>query len=82
MSDFPKESAFKQATEIAGQLKMIESEEDINTFIQRAERVAASFEIDLEQIVVWLNEAIYMIDNPQARRLIEDARDEAQRGLR
>ena len=82
MSDFPKESAFKQATEIAGQLKMIESEEDINTFIQRAERVAASFDIDLEQIVVWLNEAIYMIDNPQARRLIEDARDEAQRGLR
>jgi hypothetical protein len=81
-TDFVKESAFKQAAAIAGQLKLIEDNEDVDKVIERAERIAATVDLDLEGIYRKLDEALIHSNNLQATRLIEDVRDEVYRCMR
>lgn len=82
MSEFPKDSAFKQASLIADQLKLIEDKEDVDEIVQRAERIASAMELDLNSIYDSLNVVIDMIDNPEARRIVEDIRDDIYRSMR
>jgi hypothetical protein len=81
-TDFVKESAFKQAAAIASQLKLIEDDEDLDKVIERAERIAATSDLDLENIYRKLDEALIHSNNLQATRLIEEARDEVYRCMR
>jgi hypothetical protein len=81
-TDFVKESAFKQAAAIASQLKLIEDDEDLGKVIERAERIAATSDLDLEGIYRKLDEALIHSNNLQATRLIEEARDEVYRCMR
>jgi len=82
MSEFSNESAFKQAANIATQMKLIEDNEDIDTLIKKAERISAAMELDLNSFHDSLNIALDMIDNAEARRVIEDLRDEVYRCMR
>lgn len=82
MSEFSKESAFKQAAQLAGQMRLIEDKEDIDQIVQRAERISAAMELDLNSVYDSLNVVIDMIDEPAARRAIEDIRDEIYRCMR
>jgi hypothetical protein len=82
MSEFSNESAFKQAANIAGQMKAIEENEDFDAIIKKAERISAAMELDLNSFYDSLNIALDMIDNPEARRVIEDLRDEVYRCMR
>jgi len=82
MSNFPKESAFKQASLIATQLKQVESNEKVEEIVERAERIASAMNLNVDMLYANLNDAISLIDNPEARRLIEDCRDEVYRCMR
>lgn len=82
MSEFSKESAFKQAANIADQMKTIEANEDFDSIIKKAERISAAMELDLNSFYDSLNVALDMIDNPEARRVIEDLRDEVYRCMK
>ena len=82
MSNFPKDSAFKQASIIADQLKLIQEEEDVDEIVKRAQRITSAMELDLNSIYDSLNVVIDMIDNPEARRIIEDVRDDIYRSMR
>jgi hypothetical protein len=82
MSEFSNESAFKQANLIANQMKQIENNEGLDEVIARAERITAAMELDLNSIYDSLNVVIDMIDNPDARRTIEDIRDEVYRCMK
>lgn len=81
-TQFDKESAFKQATAIANQLKLIENNEDLDQMIERADRIASAMTLDLDSVYNSLSDALSLIDDPQARRLVEDARDEVYRCMR
>lgn len=81
-TQFNKESAFHQANTIADQLKLIENNEDLDQMIERADRIASAITLDLDLVYNLLNDAINLIDNPQARRFVEDARDEVYRCMR
>jgi len=81
-TEFSKESAFKQASAIAEQLKLIENNEDLDQIIERANRIASAMTLDLDRIYNSLNDAIDMINEPDARRAIEDIRDEVYRCMR
>ena len=82
MSEFSNESAFKQASKIAEQIKLIEGNETLDDIMQRAERISSAMELDLNSIYDSLNVVIDMIDDPQARRAIEDIRDEIYRCMK
>ena len=82
MSEFPKDSAFKQASLIADQLKLIEDKEDVDKIVERAQRITSAMELDLVSIYDSLNVVIDMIDNPEARRIVEDIRDDIYRSMR
>ena len=82
MNNFPNESAFKQAAQIADQMKLIEDNEGINEIIAKAEKISAAMELDLQSFYDSLNVALDLIDNPEARRVIEDLRDEVYRCMR
>ena len=82
MSEFSQDSAFKQAVNIAGQMKAIEANEDLDAIIKKAERISSAMELDLNSFYDSLNVALDMIDNPEARRVIEDLRDEVYRCMR
>lgn len=81
-TQFDKESAFKQAAHIAGQLKLIENNEDLDQIIERADRIASAMTLDVNSVYNSLNEALDFIDDPRARRLVEDARDEVYQCMR
>lgn len=81
-TDFVRESAFKQASEIANQLKLIENDEDLERVIERAERIASAVEFDFDRVYNLLNDASNIINEPEARRLVEEARDEVYRCMR
>jgi hypothetical protein len=81
-TDFNKESAFKHATQIAKTLKTIEEGEDFEAIVAKSERISAAMEIDLNSLYDSLNIVIDMIDDPQARKIIEDIRDEIYRAMR
>jgi hypothetical protein len=81
-TDFNKESAFKQASAIASQLKLIENNEDLDQMIERADRIASAMTLDLDSVYNSLNDALNMINEPEARRIIEDVRDEVYRCMR
>ena len=82
MSDFPKESAFKQASVIASQLKLIEDNEEVDQIVERAERISSAMNLDLDSMYASLNDALPLIDSPEARRIIEDVRDDVYRNMR
>lgn len=82
MSEFSQDSAFKQASEIAKQMKEIEGNESIDEVIAKAERISAAMQLDLNSLYDSLNVVLDMIDNPDARRAIEDIRDEVYRCMR
>ena len=82
MSEFSNQSAFKQAGEIASQVKQIESQLTTDELIERAERISKAMELDLNSIYDSLNVVIDMIDNPETRRTIEDIRDEVYRCMK
>jgi len=82
MSEFSKDSAFKQAAQVASQLKEVESQLTVDQMIERAERISKAMEIDLNSLYDSLNVAIEMIDDPTARRAVEDIRDEVYRCMR
>jgi hypothetical protein len=82
MSEFSNDSAFKQANLIANQMKQIENNEGLDEVIARAERITAAMELDLNSIYDSLNVVIDMIDNPEARKTIEDIRDEVYRCMK
>lgn len=82
MSEFSNKSAFQQAAEIANQVKQVESNESIEDIIAKAERISSAMNLDLNSIYDSLNVVIDMIDNPDARRTIEDIRDEIYRCMR
>lgn len=82
MSEFSKDSAFKQASQIATQLKKVEGELTVDDLIERAEKISSAMELDLNSFYDSLNVALEMIDNPDARRVIEDLRDEVYRCMR
>ena len=81
-TDFNKESAFKQASAIASQLKLIENNEDLDQIIKRADRIASAMTLDLDSVYNSLNDVLNMINEPEARRIIEDVRDEVYRCMR
>jgi hypothetical protein len=81
-TEFSKNSAFKDAAQIAEQMKEIESGEDFDAIVKKAERITAAMELDLNSIYDSLNVVIDMIDDPNARRAIEDVRDEIYRCMR
>jgi hypothetical protein len=81
-TDFNKESAFKQASAIASQLKLIENNEDLDQIIKRADRIASAMTLDLDSVYNSLNDVLNMINEPEARRIIEDVRDEFYRCMR
>jgi hypothetical protein len=81
-TDFNKESAFKQASAIADQLKLIENNEDLNQIIKRADRIASAMTLDLDSVYNSLSDALNMINEPEPRRIIEDVRDEVYRCMR
>lgn len=81
-TQFDKESAFKQAREIANQLKLIENNEDLDQIIERADRIASAMTLDLNSVYSSLNEALDFIEDPRARRLVEDVRDEVYQCMR
>lgn len=82
MSEFSNESAFKQAAQIAGQMRLIEDGENLNAIVAKAERITAAMELDLNSLYDSLNVVLDMIDSPDARRAIEDIRDEVYRCMR
>ena len=82
MSEFSSKSAFQQAAEIASQLKQVENNENVDDLIARTERISAAMELDLNSFYDSLNIALGMIDNPEAKRVIEDLRDEVYRCMR
>jgi hypothetical protein len=82
MSEFSQDSAFKQAADIAGQMKLIEENETFEEVLARAERISAAMELDLNSIYDSLNVVIDMIDEPSARRAVEDIRDEIYRCMK
>jgi hypothetical protein len=82
MSEFSNESAFKQANIIANQIKEIENNEGLDEVIARAERITAAMELDLNSIYDSLNVVIEMVDNLEAKRAIEDIRDEIYRCMK
>jgi hypothetical protein len=82
MSEFSQDSAFKQAADIAGQMKLIEENETFEEVLARAERISAAMELDLNSIYDSLNVVIDMIDEPSARRAVEDIRDEVYRCMK
>jgi hypothetical protein len=82
MSEFSNESAFKQAAQIAGQMRLIEDGENLNAIVAKAERITAAMELDLNSLYDSLNVVLDMIDNSDARRAIEDIRDEVYRCMR
>jgi hypothetical protein len=82
MSEFSNESAFKQAAQIAGQMRLIEDGENLNAIVAKAERITAAMELDLNSLHDSLNVVLDMIDSPDARRAIEDIRDEVYRCMR
>jgi archaellum component FlaC len=82
MSEFSNESAFKQASKIAEQIKLIEDNETLDDIMERAERISSAMELDLNSIYDSLNVVIDMINDPQARRAIEDIRDEIYRCMK
>jgi uncharacterized phage infection (PIP) family protein YhgE len=82
MSEFSNESAFKQAAEIANQMKTIEANEDIDAIVEKAERISSAMQLDLNSLYDSLNVVVDMIDNPNARRAVEDIRDEVYRCMR
>ena len=75
-------SPFYQAAQIADQLKLIEQNEDVDQVIERAERIASAMELDADFVYNKLNDVLDMIDAPDARRIIEDVRDEVYRCMR
>lgn len=81
-TEFDKESAFKQAYEVANQLKLIENNEDLDQIIEKADRIASAMTLDLNSVYSSLNEALDFIEDPRARRLVEDARDEVYQCMR
>ena len=81
-TDFNKESAFKQASAIASQLKLIENNEDLDQMIERADRIASAITLDLDSVYNSLNDVLNIINEPEARRIIEDVRDEVYRCMR
>jgi hypothetical protein len=81
-TDFNKESAFKQASAIASQLKLIENNEDLDQMIERADRIASAMTLDLDSVYNSLNDALNIINEPEVRRIIEDVRDEVYRCMR
>lgn len=81
-TDFNKESAFKQASAIASQLKLIENNEDLDQIIKRADRIASAMTLDLDSVYNSLNDALNIINEPEVRRIIEDVRDEVYRCMR
>ena len=81
-TDFNKESAFKQASAIASQLKLIENNEDLDQMIERADRIASAMTLDLDSVYNSLNDVLNIINEPEARRIIEDVRDEVYRCMR
>ena len=81
-TDFNKESAFKQASAIASQLKLIENNEDLDQMIERSDRIASAMTLDLDSVYNSLNDALNIINEPEARRIIEDVRDEVYRCMR
>ena len=81
-TEFSKESAFKQASAIAEQLKLIENNENLDQIIERADRIASAMTLDLDSIYNSLNDALNIINEPEARRIIEDVRDEVYRCMR
>jgi archaellum component FlaC len=82
MSEFSNESAFKQASKIAEQIKLIEDNETLDDIMERAERISSAMELDLNSIYDSLNVVIDMINDPQARKAIEDIRDEIYRCMK
>jgi hypothetical protein len=82
MSEFSSKSAFQQAAEIASQVKQVENNENIEDIIAKAERISSAMNLDLNSIYDSLNVVIDMIDNPEARRTIEDIRDEIYRCMK
>jgi hypothetical protein len=82
MSEFSNESAFKQASRIASQIKEVEANEDFDSIVNRAEKISAAMELDLNSIYDSLNVVIDMVGNPDARKVIEDIRDEVYRCMR
>ena len=82
MSEFSNESAFKQAAEIANQMKTIEANEDIDAIVEKAERISSAMQLDLNSLYDSLNVVVDMIDDPNARRAVEDIRDEVYRCMR
>lgn len=81
-TEFNKESAFKQASAIAEQLKLIENNEDLDEMINRADRIASAMTLDLDSIYNSLENVINMTNEPDVRRAIEDIRDEVYRCMR
>jgi hypothetical protein len=82
MSEFSNESAFKQASKIAEQIKLIEDNETLDDIMNRAERISSAMELDLNSIYDSLNVVIDMISDPHARKAIEDIRDEIYRCMK
>ena len=75
-------SPFYQATQISNQLKQIEQNENVDNLIERAEKIAGAMNLNLDYIYNSLNDALDMIDVPDARGIIEDVRDEVYRCMR
>ena len=82
MSDNTNRSPFYQATQIADQMKIIESNENMDDIVAKAERISSAMELDLNSIYDSLNVVLDMIDNPDARKAVEDVRDEIYRCMR
>ena len=75
-------SPFYQASQIASQLKTIESNQSVEEVVARAERISSAISLDLDSIYNSLNGVLDMIDSPEARRTVEDVRDEIYRCMR
>jgi hypothetical protein len=82
MSEFSNQSAFKQASEIAKNLKEVEVNQSLEEIMDRTDRISAAMELDLNSIYDSLNVVIDMVDDPNARRTLEDIRDEVYRCMR
>jgi hypothetical protein len=82
MSDNTNRSPFYQATQIASQLKTIEANQSVEEVVAKAERISSVMELNLDYIYNGLNDVLDMVDAPDARRVIEDIRDEVYRCMR
>ena len=82
MSEFSNESPFYQASRFAGQMKLIEDNQNVEEMVEKAERISAAMSLDLNSIYDALNVVVDMVDDAAARRAIEDIRDEVYRCMR